>query len=55
MSYRPTPLVAGALLLSALLDARAVGAQCTRPAEAATVGRSASKRARCKDSALRAA
>jgi len=45
MSYRPTPLVAGALLLSALLDARAVGAQCTRPAEAAAVGRSASKRA----------
>ena len=35
MSYRATPLVAGALLLSALLDARAVGARCTRPAAAA--------------------
>ncbi|HEY3188471.1 MAG TPA: sulfatase, partial [Solirubrobacteraceae bacterium] len=53
MLHRFVPVLASALLLSPLLDAEAVRAQCTRLAEAGAVARSAAKRARCNDSALR--
>ena len=53
MLHRFSPVLAGALLLSPLLDAEAVRAQCTRLAQAGAVARRAGKRARCNDRALR--